>query len=102
MALRKLDEPSIDAADPWRNDDLQRKPAGETLARLVQGSGGSPVLSLKGSWGSGKSVFLKRVAAQLELKGVPVCLLDAWRSEYLKDPGLALAGSAPTSWRPGI
>src|SRR5204862_3900229 len=83
MALRKLDEPTIDAADPWRNDDLQRRAAGETLVRLVQGSAGSPVISLKGSWGSGKSIFMKRVAASLELKQVPVCTIDAWRSEYL-------------------
>jgi hypothetical protein len=93
MALRKLDEPTIDATDPWRNDDLQRRAAGDTLVRLVQGSAGSPVISLKGSWGSGKSIFMKRVAASLELKQIPVATLDAWRGEYLRDPGLALAGA---------
>jgi len=93
MALRKLDEPTIDANDPWRNDDLQRKGAGITLSKLVAESGGPMALSLKGSWGSGKSIFLKRVAAYLETKGVPVCTLDAWRNEYMRDPGLALAGA---------
>lgn len=95
MALTKAKAPIIDTAHPWRGDPLAREEAGRVLASLVAGLGDAPfVISLKGGWGTGKSVFLKRLAAHLEVKErVAVVHVDAWKSDHLDDPLLAVTSA---------
>jgi hypothetical protein len=93
--LHKAADPHIDPENPWDNDDFQRREYGERLTRLVTNTPGSFVIALKASWGAGKSIFLKRWEAHLELPKtvdkpyVPVVHVDAWRNDYLEDPLLA-------------
>lgn len=93
--LHKAADPHIDPENPWDNDDFQRREYGERLTRLVTNTPGSFVIALKAPWGAGKSIFLKRWEAHLELPKtvdkpkVPVVHVDAWRSDYLADPLLA-------------
>lgn len=93
--LHKAADPHIDLKDPWKNDDFERKEYGERLTRLVTNTPGSFVIALKAPWGAGKSIFLKRWEAHLELPEtadkpyVPVVHVDAWRNDYLEDPLLA-------------
>lgn len=94
MALNKAQDPHVDARAPWENDDLNRRREGEILTRLIQSLSGSYVIALKGGWGTGKSVFLRRLAANLENQGIPVIQIDAWRTDYLEDPLIAFVAAA--------
>lgn len=84
--LHKAADPHIDPEKPWENDDFQREEYGKRLTRLVTNTPGSFVIALKAPWGAGKSIFLKRWEAHLELSDIPVAHVDAWRSDYLDDP----------------
>lgn len=74
---------------PWKEDTFQRKPHGVRLSALLQSFEKPHVVAIKADWGTGKSTFLKRLKAQLELDGLPVVVVDAWKSDYLEDPILA-------------
>lgn len=95
MSLAKASSPEIDPKDPWTDDPLARKNEGEILANLISTLGDAPfVVSLKGGWGTGKSVFLRRLGHHLqESLKIPVVHVDAWQSDYVDDPLLALASA---------
>lgn len=95
MSLGKALDPEIDANDPWSNDPLSRAPQGKILASLISGLSDAPfVISLKGGWGTGKSIFLKRFGYHLEASHkIPVIRIDAWQSDYLDDPLLAMTSA---------
>lgn len=86
MGLKKTQDPAINPRAPWDNDDLNREREGVLLTRLIQSLTGSYVIALKGGWGTGKSVFLRRLSANLENHRIPVIPIDAWRTDYLEDP----------------
>jgi hypothetical protein len=87
--MDKYSDYSVDPNNPWKDDIFERRTHGRRLASLL-GSLESPhVVSVRADWGSGKSVFLRRLSAQLELAGTPTVLIDAWKSDYLDDPMLA-------------
>lgn len=91
-SLKKLDLPSIDPKDPWKDDVLGRQHFGQTLSDMIEGISQPYVISLKGEWGSGKSVFLRRLEAELQGRAprVPVIFVDAWKYDYYEDPLYAL------------
>lgn len=62
------------------------------LSALISTLGESPfVISMKGGWGTGKSTFLERLSFHLERKlKIPVVRMDAWQSDYIDDPLLAM------------
>jgi hypothetical protein len=87
--MDKYSDYSVDPSDPWKDDIFEREAHGKRLASLLGSLELPHVISVRADWGSGKSVFLRRLAAQLELAGTPTVLIDAWRSDYLDDPMLA-------------
>ncbi len=93
MILAKIRDPKIDPKAPWADDYLERRQQGEILTRLIDSLDGQYVIALKGDWGSGKSVFLRRLSCHLELEGIPVVSVDAWRSDNLEDPLLAFVSA---------
>ncbi len=93
MGLKKTQDPNINPQAPWENDDLHREREGDLLTRLIESLTGSYVIALKGDWGTGKSVFLRRLSANLENSGIPVIPIDAWRTDYLEDPLIAFVAA---------
>jgi len=95
MSLGKELDPIVSESEPWDRDPLSREAEGRILANLISGLGDSPfVISLKGGWGTGKSVFLKRLGYHLErFHKIPVVRIDAWQSDYLDDPLLAMTSA---------
>jgi hypothetical protein len=79
----------VDPRAPWDGDIFDREQHGKRLSSLLQSFSRPHVVSVKADWGTGKTVFLKRLAAQLELDGVPTIVIDAWKTDYLEDPMLA-------------
>lgn len=95
ITLKKLSSPSIDPVDPWSGDILDRRRFGQVLSEMIEGISQPYVISLKGDWGSGKSVFLKRLEADLEGRAprVPVIFVDAWKYDYYEDPLYSLVSA---------
>ncbi|HDS1674873.1 TPA: hypothetical protein QEL58_004110 [Stenotrophomonas maltophilia] len=62
------------------------------LARLIASSTDAPlVISLQSPWGSGKTVFLKRLALHMKgAKGIPTVRIDAWKTDDCADPLVAI------------
>ena len=75
------------------HDQLSRKPTGEKLSDLVERIDDPLVIALDGSWGSGKSFFLKCwVGEHLQRKGktTQTVYFDAFKHDFLDDPLIAL------------
>ena len=68
------------------NCKLARKGYGEFLTAYITGENDGFVLNLNGSWGSGKTEFLKRLYSLLLTKHHPVIYIDAWESDFSKEP----------------
>lgn len=76
----------------WLNDSnfdnckLNRKEYGQFLVDYITGERDGFVLNIDGSWGSGKTEFLKRFYSELLTRKHPVVYIDAWESDFSKDP----------------
>lgn len=70
----------------FENCKLSRKEYGEFLGSYITGENDGFVLNLNGSWGSGKTEFLKRMYTDLLSKKHPCIYIDAWESDFSKDP----------------
>lgn len=68
------------------NCKLDRKQYGEFLANYITGERDGFVLNLNGAWGTGKTEFLKRFYTHLQTLKHPVIYIDAWESDFSKDP----------------
>lgn len=71
----------------WGNCKLNRQEYGEFLANYITGEHEGFVLNLNGSWGTGKTHFLKRLYTHLLTKmGHPTIYIDAWESDFIGNP----------------
>ncbi|TVO32144.1 KAP family P-loop NTPase fold protein [Vibrio algivorus] len=68
------------------NCKLNRRDYGEFLSSYLVGETDGFVLNLNGAWGAGKTEFLKRVYTHLLQKRHPVIYIDAWESDFSKEP----------------
>ena len=73
-------------------DIFGRAEFGKGLSNLLQASEDPMVIVLDGPWGSGKTIFIKMLAGLLRQNGHPVIYFDAFKSDFLDDAFLALAG----------
>lgn len=63
------------------NDIFMYREFGERLANLVSNISNPLVVTLDGSWGSGKSVFIKQWAGLMRERGGSVVYFDAFGNE---------------------
>jgi hypothetical protein len=92
MQLRKNPPFEIDPKDPFKSDELERKPAIELLTRLVKSTDQPFVISVEAPWGWGKTKFIEMWKAHLEISG-HVCLhFNAWENDFVSDPLVAFIG----------
>ncbi|MEV3818083.1 P-loop NTPase fold protein [Aeromonas salmonicida] len=68
------------------NCKLNRKDYGQFLANYLIGEKDGFVLNLNGSWGTGKTEFLKRFYVELMERGHPTIYIDAWESDFSQEP----------------
>lgn len=68
------------------NCKLNRKDYGQFLANYLIGEKDGFVLNLNGSWGTGKTEFLKRLYVELMDRGHPTIYIDAWESDFSQEP----------------
>ncbi|MED5514798.1 MAG: P-loop NTPase fold protein [Pseudomonadota bacterium] len=68
------------------NCKLNRKEYGEFLTNYIKGEHDGFVLNLNGSWGTGKTEFLRRLYTHLTSEGHPTIYIDAWESDFSEVP----------------
>ncbi len=85
----KVNEIEVPADSPFTNDVLGRKPLVKNLITLLTNSDTPIVFSLNAEWGTGKTVFLKMLAAQLKLSDHKSIYFSAWETDFAADPMLA-------------
>ena len=74
-------------------DPLKRKPMGQALTDLLTNIEDPLVVALNGSWGSGKTYFLKRWVGQDYGVAMTRVYFDAFEHDYLGNPLQALIGA---------
>ena len=85
----KVNEIEVRADSPFANDVLGREPLVKNLITLLTNSNTPIVFSLNAEWGTGKTVFLKMLAAQLKLSDHKSIYFSAWETDFAADPMLA-------------
>lgn len=70
----------------FSNCKLKRQQYGQFIADYITGEYDGFVLNLNGGWGSGKTEFLKRLYSELLNRNYPVIYIDAWESDFSKNP----------------
>lgn len=90
----QLRAPNLDVPpeSPFENDKLGRKLAVETLADILKSTPNPLVVSVNAPWGYGKSTFLRMLTAHLHRSSVKTINFNAWESDYVDDPFVALLG----------
>lgn len=91
MQLR-APEIEIPSKAPFENDKLGRKGAVETLADILKATADPVVISVNAPWGYGKTTFLRMLNAHLANGAIRTISFNAWESDYVDDPFVALLG----------
>ena len=87
MPLRPPEFEVSDPGSPFENDLLGRKSRIEALTRVITAEAGPAVISVNGGFGSGKSAFLRMLAANLSLQdGIDVQEFNAWQQSHTANP----------------
>ena len=79
----------VDPGEPFKNDTLGRERPITTLTKIIVDEDQAAVISVNGGFGSGKSAFLKMLAANLrrqEDTEVEVLEFNAWQQSHTSDP----------------
>ena len=91
MQIRSSDL-EIPTNDPFENDCLGRQELEPPLTQFVSQAVGPFVLAIDGSWGSGKTTFLKMWQVKLDKAGHLCLYLNAWKTDFVQDPLVAVVG----------
>ncbi len=87
----RLAEMIIDPQNPFAGDVLDRMKYADILTSVVNAYGHSGcVLALNGKWGTGKTTFVNMWKAQLDNQGYNTIYFNAWESDCIEDPIVAL------------
>ena len=76
-----------------KNDLLGKFSLSRNLTRLFESFEDGSVSILNGRWGSGKSTFIKQWAADLEKNSQPHIYFNAFASDHLATPFIAIVGT---------
>lgn len=76
----------------WDTCKMGRREHGEFLANYLTSQRDGLVLNLNGSWGTGKTNFMRRMYVHFLQKGHPAIYIDAWESDFSKEPLMVIGG----------
>lgn len=68
----------------WKTCKTNRKEFGSFIANFLTSD--SRVINLDGTYGSGKTEFIRRLYVELAKKGHPVVYIDVWESDFSNNP----------------
>lgn len=79
--------------DIFKNDKLRRQAYIKDLSALIENLHEPLTLSINGSWGCGKTTFVKMWQAYLQKeKGIKSIYFSAWEDDFSKEPLIAILG----------
>ena len=91
MLINRLPEIDIPEDDPFKFDQLDRKPCANTFLSLVKlYSTTGCVIALNGEWGTGKTTFVRMLFQLLKKEQGHPLYFNAWENDYVSDPLIAL------------
>ncbi len=96
--LTKNIELEFDPNKPFEDDVLERKEIAENLTILIKTIKQPFVLSVSSPWGTGKTFFLKRWKAQMELEDFTCIYFNAWENDFAEEPLVAFIGEIETKF----
>lgn len=82
--------------ESFEQDVLDRKDFGQSLLNLITKSEDELVISIDGQWGDGKSTFVQMWQGMLTDAEMPNIYIDAFASDYIDNPFLAVASAITT------
>lgn len=88
----KNTEIEIDKSRPFTNCKLGRLKYGLVLKELIARNHQGGVISLNGRWGTGKTTFVRMFAQMMKNEGYSTILFNAWETDFISDPLIALIG----------
>ena len=97
----KLPELIVSPENPWNDDVLGRRDLATRLTRLIQSQKAPFVISIDGSWGTGKTFLLQRWQTELEIQGFRAIYFNAWEDDFCDDPLLAILGQLSEHFKEG-
>lgn len=82
--------PQINCQDPWQEDVLCRKPLAERLTQMITAAKRPLVVGVSAPWGTGKTVFLRKLTCSLRNSEYEAMYFNAWESDFVTDPLMAV------------
>lgn len=88
----RFEEIDIIPDTPFANCKLGREQYAKILEQILSKGSDGYVMSLNGSWGTGKTTFVKMWQQMLKNKGYTTLFFNAWEHDYITDPIVGLIG----------
>ena len=88
----KPSEITVNPDDPFANDKLSRLECAKALTSIILKLKSPVVISINGTWGTGKTTFLRMWKEYLKTLKFPVILFNAWQNDFCDDALIALLG----------
>ena len=85
------EEVCVPKCEPFKYDQIGREQTAKVLTRFIDNIDGPGVLAIDGSWGAGKTTFLKMWAQYLRKLKWPVVEFNAWETDFSDDPFVSLS-----------
>ena len=91
IAIRaKVRNFDIPEGNPFANDKLDREKFAKVLTSVVNTYQNGAVIALNGTWGTGKTTFVKMWKQRLKSNDFPVIYYNAWEDDISEEPLLSL------------
>lgn len=84
--------PEIHADNPFANCKLERGPFAKILTSVIDNAEDGFTMALNGSWGTGKTTFVRMWQKYLEKVGYKTAYINAWEMDFTTNPLVAILG----------
>ena len=84
--------PEIPADNPFANCKLEREPFAKILTSVIDSAEGGFTMALNGSWGTGKTTFVRMWQKYLEKSGYKTAYINAWEMDFATNPLVSILG----------
>ena len=84
--------PEIPIDNPFTNCKLEREPFAKIMTSVIDNAEEGFAMALNGSWGTGKTTFVRMWQKYLEKAGYKTAYINAWEMDFTTNPLVAILG----------
>lgn len=84
---------ALNENDSFIDDIFERKPFAIAITNIIKNSNDPLVISLDGSWGEGKSTFVRMCQQHLNSEYIPNIYIDAFENDHTDDAFMVVASA---------